>query len=69
VGQEASLAVLPFRFFWSLLGDVKAAALVLGSYEVTQWATSQRRRAHHRRTLPYNYAAALRICLLAISIG
>jgi len=41
---------------------------VMGRHEVAKWATAQQRRAHLRRTLPYNYAAALRICLLAILI-
>ena len=42
---------------------------VVGNHEVARRATSRRRRAHQRSTLPYNYAAALCIRLLAIFIG
>jgi len=42
---------------------------VAGRHEVAQVPTSQRRRAHQRSTLPYNYAAALRICQLDKCVG
>jgi len=42
---------------------------VVGRHEDAQGANSHRRRAHRKSTLTYNYAAALRICLLAIFIG
>jgi len=56
-------------FFCYFLAISRRHRHVEGSHEVAQGSTYQRRRAHQRRTLPYNSAAALRICLLAILFG
>jgi len=59
----------PFAFLGYFLATSRRRRHVGGSHEVAQGAASHRRRAHEGSTLAYNYAAALRICLLAILIG
>jgi len=49
----------PFSFFGYFLAISRRHGHVMGSHEVAQGATSQRRLAHQRSTLPYNYAAAI----------
>jgi len=58
-----------FAFFGYFLAISRRHRHVVGSHEVAQRSTSQRRRAHQRSTLPYNNAVALRICLLSILFG
>jgi len=55
----------PSAFFGYFLEISRRHRHVVGRHEVSEGATSQRRRAHQKSALPYIYADALRLCLLA----